>query len=227
MAKPVFALSLVGGNITYCIAQEKGDEIHYIKMESITGPFGMWKKKAKAALDDAKLKGWHILIDDVVNQFSGYGLTIDLGAVEPDSGQTYQNIALNQYMARAALGIEESKAAGSRAIMILGALVFVGDVKNKAIRPNESKINIDFDDKGRPKYDIENGLSSPERALMLATLGVTGMSLQDENYAEELFAAIESEFELESGVQNTLPNSSIGRMLANAARSNFVGDFHG
>jgi len=226
--KPVFALSLVGGSVTYCVAKEVGDETHFIKLKKIEGRFGIWKKEAKKLLDEAKTKGWHILIDDATSpsQFSGYGLTIDLGDVDEDSGQTYQNIALNQYMARAALGLEETKAIKDNgSVMLLGSLAFIGDVKQKAIRPNEQKINIDFDSKGRPVYDIEGGLDSGERALMLALLGVTGTTVQDEEYANSLFAAIESEFEAENGSANTMPNSSIGKMLMNASRSDFVGKF--
>jgi hypothetical protein len=224
-SKPIFALSLIGGEITCCTGLEKDGEIHFVKLENITGRFGKWKKVAAAKLVDAKARGWHVMIDDMTSQFTGHGLTIDLGSVDPVTGRTFQNIALDQYMARAGLGIEETRGAGEKQIQIIGSLVFVGMVGNAAIRPNAAKINIDYDDNGRARYDIDGGLSSKERAMMLVVLGITGTTIHDEHYAKELFSAIEAELDQTSEPQLLGDvNSTIATLVKQSQSTGFARD---
>ncbi len=209
MSNPIFVLSTSGDKITYATGVVRNEELIFLKIGTITGIFRDWKVKAKKKLAEAAELDMTIIIEDRLNLFPDY-FSVDLGAPDPHDGRTYQNIAMDQYMGLASMGDTTTQKSGGETYTILGALVFTGKTISSALRPNSAGINVDYDDKGRPKYDLEASLTGAQRCLMLTTLAAGGIVLRDKGFADELFGALEDEYGSMDGDQYSTPGALKG-----------------
>lgn len=187
--KPFLVLSTLGGSISYATGMLRHGELYVLEFKTISGRFKSWVAAAKEVLENAKAKGLDILIEDANGLFGNYGLSIKLGAL-CSTGRTYQNEALDFYFGMARLGGHSSLKVGNRTEHAFGAVIYVNNSVSSAIRP-DATVNIDYDERGRARYDMEEELSPNQRCILLLSLCAAGVGLQDASKADDMMAMVE------------------------------------
>lgn len=188
------------------VAKVQHGELVFMTTKPIRGAFNTWKKEARKKLNKAKEDGMTVVVEDPRGLFPEFQ-SFSMAAVDPSEGRTYQHIALDSYMQLAAMGDMTTVKRGNASFNLIGALVFSSHCVGAAIRPNQDSVNVSFDDKGRPKYDIEDALTGTQRCIMLIILISQGFAQWDEAFAKALFHEVDALYFEQDGYTAGVPNA--------------------
>ncbi|WP_258087271.1 hypothetical protein [Xenorhabdus bovienii] len=134
------------------------DLLVIVKLEKISGPFGMWKKKLKRELKIKHEEGFHLLVEECGDDFSEYAHKILLEDADPTERRGYMNIAFDHYFNLIRIG-------GTSDGNQQGCLVLNEGLERHWIR--EQMVNVVPDDRGRYCYDIDHSkFSGYQRAIL-------------------------------------------------------------
>ena len=214
--KPFLVMSTLGGSIAYATGMFRHGELYILEFKTITGRFKTWVATAKEILENAKSKGLRILIEDSNGLFGDWGMSINLGAI-CSTGRTYQNEALDFYFGMARLGGRSSTKIGKRTEHAFGAVVYIDSAISGAIQPDMT-VNIDYDERGRARYDIEGELTPNQRCVLLLSLSAAGVGLQDAECASSLMDMVEADIygAIEDPYTSAGMPATLGKLLKNS-----------
>lgn len=167
----IAVISLSGDRRVLALSAYSDGVLAIQKMEPLKGAFQSWREELKKKIEAYKEVGFLIYIESHHDYFDDYGLRFKLDETDPVERRTYQNIALDNYYSMIAMGDSKGNFRGN--------IRLPTELKRYWITSNQ--VNLSQDEKGRNKYDIEDGrLSGFNRALLVSVLAVTHFIGQEE-----------------------------------------------
>ncbi|WP_163836752.1 hypothetical protein [Spartinivicinus ruber] len=179
MIKKLCAVSLVSHPKVLAQGAFNGEYLVIDQLTPLNGRLEQWQPGLLETVDNALNKQFLVLVEDVSRLFNiGYTLTLDQSA--PAENRSYQNIALDYYFALTGLG----EIQGNQ----LGNIIFQHGLQRHQIHRNS--INIDKDDKGRNRYDIDyQRFTGYQRAVLLLVLGALHFNPASRDYLTQLLGS--------------------------------------
>ena len=201
MQKKIFCVSLIGKQQVQATAVFEDDLLVVTELKRITGPFGVWKSRLRKELKKKHDAGYHMLIEELGDEFSEYAQKVQLSDSDPVARRAYMSIAFDHYFHLINLG-------GAADGQQRGCLVLNKGRERHWI--SENAVNVVADDKGRYGYDVDHSkFSSEQRALLLCVLAACEFNQTNTAYADEFLTHINSD--QEESPLSTLINITIGR----------------
>ena len=177
--KKIHVVSLLSSPRIELLAAYDGSVLVVQSMTPVRGMFKNWKKPLLDRLEKRQQNGFVTVVEERTDHFSEHSERILLGEPDPVTRRTWQNIALDHYYAMIAMGDGSGNQRGN--------LVLAKGLERHFLSSN---INVEQDDKGRNKYDIDlDSLSGYNRALLLAVLAALCVNPINDRWLDEFLAA--------------------------------------
>ncbi|WP_354011424.1 hypothetical protein [Endozoicomonas lisbonensis] len=164
------------------MAAYNGEALVIQSMEAVSGLFGTWRKPLEQECKKNAESGFIVLVEERGTAFfSQYGSQVLFDDIDPEEKRTYQNIAFDLYYSLTAMG----DTSGNRH----GNLVVASGLERHLLTGNV--VNVEQDEKGRNRYDIEpDRFSGYHRSMLLAVLAAQFFNPPTDEYLQEFFKYI-------------------------------------
>lgn len=179
MIKKLCAVSLVSQPKVVAHGVFNGQYLVVDQLTPLTGQLENWQPTLLDTLNDCLNKQFLVLMEDHSRLFN-IGFTFTLDQTAPAENRSYQNIALDYYFSLNGLGETQGN--------VLGNIIFQQGLQRHQIHRNS--INIDKDDKGRNRYDIDyQRFTGYQRAVLLLVLGALHFNPASTEYLTQLLGS--------------------------------------
>ncbi len=178
--KKIAVISLLGKQRVIAISAYHDGVLAIASMEELRGIFQTWRKTLADRIKKYQAAGLSVYIETDNPYFEDSGHVLTLDTIDEVERRTYQNIALDRYFSMQSMGDSVNDEKGQRR----GNIRLGKSIQRHWI--NDSLINVSQDEKGRSRYDIEDGsLTGYHRALLLSVLAATHLNeFNDDSIAE-------------------------------------------
>ena len=173
MDKKIFCVSLLGKEQVRATAAFKDDRLVIVKLEKISGVFGTWKQKLIKEIKKKHDQGFTILVEERGDMFCEYGLKLLLESSDHSERRAYMSIAFDLYFN----------------LQRMQNIKFPQELQRHVIQ--ESIVNVVTDDRGKNKYDVNQGsFNGYHRSILLCSLAALHVHQTTEAYMNEFLAGI-------------------------------------